>query len=574
MIIEILLAAVAFSLIALAAVWFFNLQINKEMRRQPTKKADDEKNKMYEMEILNELGDKMDYSLDVQSVIETITGSLHRLMEYSTVSYMLLSPEKIVFRVSLEKPVSRDFVDSVKIKMIDSISALLGEDFKNKSVEETLWGTVSSGEIESQVSSFFNIPLVVSGKLAGLLNVADTRAGFFKEEEMTTLYKIAKQASAAVTRLQGVVESEKSKLNAMVSSMADGVLMTDIDYRVLVVNPTAKKAFGFKTDKDLEISDFTGELDKYFDLKDKIEESIRLDKIFFSEEISLQGGFFKIIVSPVKNSWKTQGCVVVFRDINREKEVEKIKDDFTSMIVHELRSPLDSIKKMIELIRVSKVAKSKQSECLQMIYGSSSEMLELVNNLLDMAKIEAGKFTLFKQLSSIKEIIASRVSFFDISAKDAKVKLESNFSQDVPDKVNFDPHTISQVLNNLISNALKFNKENGSVVIQALLHKKGGSILAEAKTAKIDWFIKNDIADIPDSLFVAVTNSGEGIAEDQINKLFNKFFQVKSVFAQKGGTGLGLAITKSIIDSHGGLVGAESVEGQGATFYFTIPLNL
>ena len=97
--------------------------------------------------------------------------------------------------------------------------------------------------------------------------------------------------------------------------------------------------------------------------------------------------------------------------------------------------------------------------------------------------------------------------------------------------------------------------------------------MPEAQSARINWFIEKDIADIPDSLFVAVTNTGVGVAPDQINKLFNKFFQVKSTFAQKGGTGLGLAITKSIIDSHGGAVGVESIEGQGATFYFTLPIN-
>ncbi|HQK64081.1 MAG TPA: ATP-binding protein, partial [Candidatus Staskawiczbacteria bacterium] len=87
-----------------------------------------------------------------------------------------------------------------------------------------------------------------------------------------------------------------------------------------------------------------------------------------------------------------------------------------------------------------------------------------------------------------------------------------------------------------------------------------------------EWCYLNDKFKIQDSLFIAVTNTGKGIAEDQIGKLFNKFFQVKSAFAEKGGTGLGLAITKSIIESHGGIVGAESTYGEGATFYFTIPL--
>jgi len=559
--------------VIIATVEFFVFQKNVNTEKSLAERERDAKHKMYEISILNELSDRIGYSLSVQNVIEIIIRSLREFVNYTAVSYMLLLPEKIIFRAYLEKSVSHKFIDDIKVKMLNSISALLNVDFQNKKIEETLWGVASSGGLEEVAGSFFNIPIVISNKVVGLMTVADTQAGFYKEEEMTTLYKTSQQAARAVTRLQGVVELEKSKLNAMVASITDGVVMTDMDYEILVVNPAAKRAVGLENKNDLAVSDFAGVLAGKFDFKDKIEESIRLDKVFLSGEVSLTSGFFQIAVSPVKDNWKTLGCVVVFRDITHEKEVERIKDDFTSMIVHELRSPLDSIKKIIELMRSSEVKKARQIEYLQMIYGGSSDMLELINNLLDIAKIEAGKFELIKQPSSIKEIIESRVLFFNIAAKDARVKITSCFGKNIPDKVEFDSHTISQVLNNLISNAIKFNREDGSVVVQALLHKKGENIEKEAKDSKINWFIKKNMAEVPDSLLVAVTNSGQGIAPDQINKLFNKFFQVKTVFAQKGGTGLGLAITKSIIDSHGGIVGVESIEGQGATFYFTLPIN-
>jgi two-component system sensor histidine kinase ResE len=486
---------------------------------------------------------------------------------------MLILPEKVIFRAHIEESVSYEFVNNVKIKMLDSLSSLLNADFKNINIEEKLSGSVLDEESEKTLRSFFNIPLIISGRVAGLLTVASSQSSLFKEEEITTLYKIGQQASQAVTQLQEVVESEKSELNAMVSGMTDGVIMVDKDYRILVVNPTAKKAMGFENEKEPVLQDFVNSLSAKFNLRDKIEESIRLEKVFISDEISLPTGFFKIVSAPVKNKWKLLGCVVVFRDITREKEVERIKDDFTSMIVHELRSPLDSIKKIVESIRSSESKNKKLEDCFQMIYGSAADMLELVNNLLDMAKIEAGKFEILKRPSDIKEIIKNRILFFGVTAKDAKVELISYFGKDMPDKVEFDPHTISQVLNNFISNAIKFNKENGSVVIQALLHKKGENLEREAKDSEISWFIKKDIPVSTDSLIVAVTNSGAGIAPNQIDKLFNKFIQVRSAFAEKEGTGLGLAIAKSIIDSHNGIVGAESIEGEGATFYFTLPIT-
>ena len=558
---------------AVAVVELFVLQKNLKIKKDLTQKEEDAKHKIYEIAILNELSEKMDYSLSVQNVAEIIIGSLHDFVNYTVASYMVMQPEKIVFRSYIEKPVSGKFVSDIKTGMLNYASDLLKVSFKDAKIEETLWGQAINDELDKKVGSFFNIPLVISGKVVGILNITDVRDGFYKEKEVAVVNGIVQQATKAVTRLQGVIESEKSKLNAMVASMTDGVVMTDKDFNVLVVNPAAKHALGVEDKKDLSILDVTDKLQGKIDLKDKIEESVRLEKIFLSEEISLASGFFKIVVSPVKDNWKMLGCVVVFRDITRKKEIEKIKEDFTSMIVHELRSPLDSIKKMTEMMRTIEVSKAKRTECLQMIYGSSSDMLELITNLLDIAKVEAGKFELAKQKTDIRKTIASRILFFDVSSKDAKVKISTQFGKDLPEAVDFDPRTISQVLNNLISNAVKFTKENGDIIIQVLSHKKGNSVAEEAKEASISWFIKKDFSDMVDSLFIAVTDNGIGIAPDQADKLFNKFSQAKNIFVEKGGTGLGLAITKSIVDSHGGIVGAESVEGQGSTFYFTLPAS-
>lgn len=573
----VIVIAIIFIIIAIIEV--FILQKNRKFKEDLMKREEDAKQKMYEIEILSELSDKMGYSLGAQNVTELIIESLPDIIEYSAVSYMLLLPEKIVFRSHIQKPVPRKFIDDVKAKMLDSLSALLNADFKNMPIEETLWGQLAGEESNEQVGSFFNVPITISKNVAGLLNVADARVGFYKEKEINIVNRISQQATQAVSKLQQVVESEKSKLSAMVASMTDGVVMTDMDYNILVVNPAARKALGFDlpaqagNKNDFSISDIETGLGGKFNLKDKVGESIKLEKVFVSDQIALKSNFFQIIISPVKDVWKALGCVVVLRDITHEKEVQQLKEDFTSMIVHELRSPLDSIKKMAELMRTSKVKKANQGEYLQMMHASSSDMLELINNLLDIAKIEAGKFEIAKQKSDIKKLIESRILFFNIAAKDANVKLTGCFGKDVPDVVEFDPHAISQVLNNLISNAIKFTKENGSVTVQALLHKAGQSLEKEAKDSGINWFVK-DITLVSDSLVVAVTDNGIGIAPDQINKLFNKFIQAKSTFVEKGGTGLGLAITKSIIDSHGGVVGVESIQGQGSTFYFTLPINI
>src|SRR3989338_3539558 len=153
---------------------------------------------------------------------------------------MLFEPDKVIFKVHLKRSVHRRFVTDIRDRMLGSLSALLDREFDKKDVKEILSGAILIEELDEPVRSFFNIPLVIDEKVVGVLTVADTKTGLYKEEEMTILYKIIQQASKAVTSLQGVVKTEQKKLNSMVESMADGVVMTDNDYRVVVANPAVK----------------------------------------------------------------------------------------------------------------------------------------------------------------------------------------------------------------------------------------------------------------------------------------------------------------------------------------------
>jgi signal transduction histidine kinase/PAS domain-containing protein len=563
--------------------FFYWRSFSKSMIKLQKREAD-VKRKMYELAILKEIGDRIGYSLDVQKIIDIITGSLNQFIEYSAVSYMFLEPEKILFKIHLERSVSRKFIDEIQGRMLRSLSALVGKEFTKNQVEEALSGSILVEELEEPVRSFFNIPLVISGKIVGVLTVAHTVDGLYKEEEMTILYKLTKQASQAVTRLQEVVRTEQRKLNAMVESMNEGVVMTDNDYRVVVVNPVALNIIGVKKDVEVTIFDFINKLQKSFDIRSKLEESIKLDKILYEDEVLIGESFYKIVVSPVKSSLginKTEimGGVVIFHNITKEKEVEKMRDDFISMMVHELRSPLDGVKKMTELMNMVKSKKVDKSfaENIEIIHRTSSDMLELVNDLLDVAKIESGKFELFIEPADIAKVIKDRVVFYGPLAKESDIKLSAKVGKNIPKEFDFDSLRIGQVLNNLISNAIKFTREKGEVVVSAIYHQQGQDISAEAKDASVEWFIKKDdksLLDLPNSIIVGVTDSGIGISAEDFSKLFNKFKQFKavSVNGKHKGTGLGLSIVKGIVGTHKGIVGAASEEEKGSTFYFTLPI--
>ncbi len=550
------------------------------------KREQDVSRRMYELAILKELGDRIGYSLDVQQIIDIIINSLHQFIDYSAVSYMLLGPEKLIFKMHLERSVHQRFVNDIKDRMLGSLSALLDREFNKKDVKEIISGAIIIEELDEPVRSFFNIPLVIDEKVVGVLTVADTKTGLYKEEEMTILYKIIQQASKAVTSLQGVVKSEQAKVNAMVESMADGVVMTDIDYRIMVVNPSARAIIGLPQKESLTIFDFIDNLEGKFDIRGKLEESVKLNKPFKSEEVLIRDKFYRIFVFPVNatiggeiDEKNAVGGVVIFHDVTAERAVEQIREQFTSMIVHELRTPLSGINKISELLRAGDPALTKQEvdEYIRMISVNSTSMLDLVNDILDVAKLEAGKFDVKKEPTDIRKVIDNRVEFFKVSANDAKLSLESHYDPELPEQIPLDPSAVKQVLNNLISNALKFTKASGSVALYAVHHKVGGKVSDEfARLGRnVSVALPEDkFVNTPESVIVAVSDTGSGINPAGQKELFNKFKQLDNR-AETGikGTGLGLAIAKGIAEEHGGSIGVVSEIGVGSVFYFVLPLQ-
>lgn len=549
------------------------------------KKEQDVSRRMYELAILKELGDRIGYSLDVQQIIDVIINSLHQFIDYSAVSYMLLEPEKLIFKMHLERSVHQRFVNDIRDRMLSSLSALLDREFDKKDVKEIISGAIIIEEMDDPVRSFFNIPLVIDEKVVGVLTVADTKSGLYKEEEMTILYKIIQQASKAVTSLQGVVRTEQAKVNAMVESMADGVVMTDVDYRIMVLNPSARSIIGLPTKKDITIFDFIDNLGGKFDIRGRLEESVKLKKPYKSEEVLINDKFYKIFVFPVSSSTTGRvgdkdvvGGVVIFHDVTAERSIEQIREQFTSMLVHELRTPLSGINKISELLRggQQKIDKKDFDEYIRLINTDSAGMLELVNDILDVAKLEAGKFDIKKEPADIKKIIDNRIEFFKPSALDAKLGMKVTYDAELPAMVPIDETGIKQVLNNLISNAIKFTKANGTIDILGVHHKKGAKINEEfAKlSSKTSAPLPEDkFVNILESIVVAVSDTGSGINPSEITELFSKFKQLsnKSETGVKG-TGLGLAIVKGIVEGHGGTVGVVSEMGVGSVFFFVIPL--
>ncbi len=523
----------------------------KRKRSVISKQEEVEKQKLYQISVLKEIQDKISYSLDVEEIIDIITRSLKNLFPYSTASSIVVKEDKLIFKTYVEESVSNFFVEQVKKSMLASINALLPN--PPLFIDEKLSGISLNEANKLPLASFFHIPLIINNKVVGLINVSSTTPDLYKEDAVTILYQITENASNALTRLRQVLEAEESKLTSMIGSLVDGVFMVDSKNRLLIINEAARKFLNIHRET-VTILDILNEMSGKYDLLGKINESVSSKKAIEEKEVIIGENTFQIFLTPVFNSKEQEtqhviGTSILMHDITIEKNLSKIKEDFTNMMVHELRSPLTAIKDSSELMLEEKNLKAKERDQLLGIIDSQTKMLlNQIGSILDAAKIEAGRFTIQKYPNNLNELINDVVDTFAPQAIKKNIVVNSYVPNALP-QVNFDRIRINQVLNNLVSNSLKFTPPNGKITVFGEINQ--------------------------DRVTVSVSDTGMGISEEDQKDLFSKFYQIQKTPHEliKKGTGLGLYIVKGIVEAHGGQVLVKSDVGQGTTISFTLPLS-
>ena len=251
------------------------------------------------------------------------------------------------------------------------------------------------------------------------------------------------------------------------------------------------------------------------------------------------------VVSP---SGKYLGCVTSLHDMTAEREIAVMKNEFVSMVSHELRTPLTSIKGYVDLVVDGDAGEINevQKEFLEIVQENSNRLVSLINDLLDISRIESGRVHLKIEPVDMAEVIQGVVETFRTVSEQSDVGLEWDSPCGLP-RAGADRDRIGQVLMNFVSNAIKYSPDGGTVTVSASLRE--------------------------DDVLIEITDTGIGISEEDQKQLFSKFFRVDSTLTREiGGTGLGLSICKSVVELHGGEVGVRSKTGEGSTFWFTLPV--
>jgi two-component system phosphate regulon sensor histidine kinase PhoR len=336
-------------------------------------------------------------------------------------------------------------------------------------------------------------------------------------------------------------ETERARLATVLERMTDGVLIADADGRVRFSNPAAGRLFESPDPDGRTVA----EVLRHYKLVEAWRRC-QQDRELQSESVELPNRriFLQLVAIPDQD---TGGSLLLVQDLTRVRRLETVRRDFVSNLSHELRTPLASLKALTETLRGGALEDPKAAKhFLESIETEVDAMTQMAGELLELTRIESGQLPLEFKPAPAGDLLLSAAERMRAQVERAGLTLRLDSPQ-VLTEVRADPPRLEQVLVNLIHNAVKFTNPGGEVVLSAQAE--------------------------PGFVRFSVQDTGVGIPADDLERIFERFYKADRA-RSSGGTGLGLSIARHVVEAHGGKIWAESVEGRGSTFKFTIPVAL
>jgi two-component system, OmpR family, phosphate regulon sensor histidine kinase PhoR len=349
-----------------------------------------------------------------------------------------------------------------------------------------------------------------------------------------------KTMALALSGRTTAVEAERARLAAVLDRMTDGVLIADAGGQVQFANPAIERLFDIQNAVGRRVVEVLHQPRLIETWQSSRETGETREE---SVELSARKRFLQLIVLP---DLQAGGSLLLVQDLTRVRRLETVRRDFVSNISHELRTPLASLKALTETLRDGALEDPKAaSRFLGRIETEVDALTQMATELLELSRIESGQVPLELKSVSATALLRSAAERMRAQVERAGLVLRIDTSQDM-NEVLADQPRLEQVLVNLIHNAVKFTRPGGEVIL---------AVHNEENFARF-----------------SVSDTGEGIPADDLERIFERFFKADRA-RSGGGTGLGLSISRHLVEAHGGRIWAESTEGQGSTFHFTIPIN-
>ncbi len=360
-------------------------------------------------------------------------------------------------------------------------------------------------------------------------------------ELAATLNKMAEDIENKVRE----VKTQNQELAAVFNSMIEGIIVVDNTARIVSINPAVAKIFGISAKgvvgkllleaiRNNAVAEvINNALEKGENVRGEITLTYPIKKVF------------EISATSIFSDKEVSGCLSVIHDITEIRRLETIRSDFVANVSHELKTPLTSIKGFVETLLEGALDDKENSRNFLKIVQDHTERLDtLVNDLLVLSNLESKEISLKKENVSLRQELEKVILGFKSQINRKNIEIKNDLPPGL--MIMADKNRIEQVFTNLIDNAIKFNKEKGSIRIYD--------------------------QDAPGKIKIIIEDSGIGIPEKDVPRIFERFYRVNKARSHElGGTGLGLSIVKHIVELHGGTIGVESMEGLGSKFCFTLP---
>jgi two-component system phosphate regulon sensor histidine kinase PhoR len=547
----------------------------------------------HEMQYLNTIGKRFVAAVDRFQVHRALLAALQELYSFSACS-VLLKGDPVELSIIPRYPLNEPFLEAIIKKIARAASVM---DFPQVTAEE-LSGAVyldapdefaqlhSSTLVgDTEVGDYLNIPLTVENRIIGLLSLFDAHPGTFDAEQLQMITMIADYAAVALENVRlresemalwRQAEMERRRLELIISSMAEGLFITDSEGAITLLNNSAQHLFAqarveLQTGVPLRTLAMTDDAGWLHNLTRIVEQAL-VGKVVMNEELiaGVSGEAvplsLSVSVAPLHDTSLSPirpiGAVAVLNDITSSKQIEKLKDEFVSVVSHELRTPLTAIKGYTQHLLRRVERRLREARRMQSMEGSSVEPPEsydlrslnivqsqaghlerLVNDLLDQSRVQWGQLQLEYSTFYLADVLAERVYLAQVSAEQHAISLDVQVQDS---KIVADRLRIGQVVGNILDNAVKYSPQGGQVMVQ--------------------------LQELEGDYLVSVIDQGIGINPEYLDHIFERFYRVRNTAnRQYAGIGLGLFVTKAIIESHGGRIWHTSNQRRGSTFYFTLP---
>ena len=550
----------------------------------------------HQMEYINTIGKRFVAAIDRFQVHRALLATLQELYSFSACS-ILLKGNPFELSIIPRYPLSGAFLQEVFAKIARAASVI---DFPKVTAGELAAVAdldapdefspiiADTSHVATSIGDSLTIPLTVENRIIGMLSLFDEREGAFDRELLQLTTMIADYAAVALENVRlheremalwHSAELERHRLELIISSMAEGLLITDARGTITSLNRLAQELFSLaQVDVEQETPTSLRELAArsnvgwLADLAEIVEQTLAGNTIMNRELIAGMSGenvplTLSISAAPLHDASVTPtrpvGVVAVLNDITSHKQIEKLKDEFVSVVSHELRTPLTAIKgytqhlmrRIERRLREARQAQKKTGpladppesydlRSLNIVQSQTEHLERLVNDLLDLSRVQWGELHLQYSNFYLADLLTERVRLAQVSAEQHTIYLDIQVQDS---KVVADQSRIGQVVGNILDNAVRFSPLGRQVTVK--LEEQNNDYL------------------------ISVTDEGIGVSPEYFDHIFERFYRVRNTASrQYSGIGLGLFVAKAIVEAHGGHIWLSSNQGAGSTFYFTLPM--